>query len=67
MSYMMCARITFPETDKRGGFRTFLVSSVRIESSWKLLTDTAEIVLPRKRSRYEGKTWRISFAPETVS
>ena len=55
MSYMMCARITFPETDKRGGFQTFLVSSVRIESSWKLLTDTAEIVLPRKMSHYEGK------------
>lgn len=55
MSYMMCARITFPQTDKRNGFQTCLVSSVHIESSWKLLTDTAEIVLPRKISYYEGK------------
>lgn len=55
MSYMMCARITFPKTDRRNEFRTYLISSVHIESSWKMLTDTAEIVLPRKIRDYEGK------------
>ena len=55
MSYMMCVRITFPATDKRKELVTYLVSSVHIESSWKMLTATAEIVLPRNMRYYDGK------------
>lgn len=55
MSYMMCARITFPDTGKRKELVTYLISSVHIESSWKMLTATAEIVLPRNMRYYDGK------------
>lgn len=48
MSYAMCARITFPSTDSRTELKLFYVSSVEIASSWKMLTDTADIVIPRK-------------------
>ena len=47
MSYMMCCRITFPENTRRKELVIHFVSSVHIESSWKMLTDTAEIILPR--------------------
>lgn len=55
MSYMMCARITFPANDKREELVLHLVSSVKTESSWKMLTDTAEIVFPRKLNVFDKK------------
>ena len=55
MSYMMCSRITFPANMKRGELVIYTVSSVHIESSWKMLTDSAEIVLPRRIRYFAGK------------
>lgn len=55
MSYMMCSRITFPANMKRGELVIHTVSSVHIESSWKMLTDSAEIVLPRRIRYFAGK------------
>lgn len=39
--------IIFPETDKRPEISLYRATSVAIESSWKNLTATAEITLPR--------------------
>ena len=51
----MCSRITFPANMKRGELVIYTVSSVHIESSWKMLTDSAEIVLPRRIRYFAGK------------
>lgn len=55
MSYMMCSRITFPENKRRKELVIYVVSSVHIESSWKMLTDSAEILLPRHIKYFAGK------------
>lgn len=54
MSYAMCSRITFPANDKRDQLLIERVNSVHIESSWKILTDTAEIILPKKVKEFSG-------------
>lgn len=48
MSYVMCATIHFPAHRGRRALDIHRVAGVKIESSWKTLTDTAEITLPRK-------------------
>lgn len=63
MSYAMCARITFPATDSRTELKLFYVSSVEIASSWKMLTDTADIVIPRKIKTFSGKDLNTFFHP----
>ena len=55
MSYMMCAKIVFPDTKVRKEVSISLVSSVSIESSWKMLTDTANIILPRRIRKFQGE------------
>ena len=59
----MCARITFPATDSRTELKLFYVSSVEIASSWKMLTDTADIVIPRKIKTFSGKDLNTFFQP----
>lgn len=54
MSYVMCSRITFPENDRRGMLLMERLSSVHTESSWKMLTDTAEIIFPKKVKEFSG-------------
>lgn len=63
MSYVMCCKLTFAATDRRGAFSLPWVSSVSIQSSWKMLTDTAEITLPRKVERFQGKEFQELFQP----
>lgn len=63
MSYRMCCRLTFGATDKREEFSLPWVSSVSIQSSWKMLTDTAEITLPRKVNRKNGHEFHELFNP----
>ena len=63
MSYTMCSKITFPKTDKRGELVLHIVSSCTITSAWKQLTDTAEVVLPRKIRTFEGKQLQEVFNP----
>ena len=55
MSYMMCSRIIFPANEKREELVIHAISSVHIESSWKMLTDSAEIRLPRRIKYFAGK------------
>ena len=47
-TYALYGEIIFPAHKGRQGFKVRRFSEVKIESSWKSLTDTAEIVLPRK-------------------
>lgn len=47
MVLAMCCYIIFPATDKRSEINIYKATAVHIESSWKNLTDTAEITLPR--------------------
>lgn len=48
MSYVMCSHIIFPAFRGRRELNVYAVNSVKTENSWKMLTDKAEIVLPRK-------------------
>lgn len=61
MSYRMCARIVFPATRNREELTVSLVNSVKIESSWKQLTDTAEVVLPKKIRILSGQKFDEIF------
>lgn len=63
MSYVMCCNLTFAATDRRDAFSLPWVSSASIQSSWKMLTDTAEITLPRKVERFNGKEFHDLFQP----
>lgn len=63
MSYTLCSRITFPATEKRQEANLFFVTSVEIQSSWKMLTDTADIVLPRKLRIFKGADLTDYFRP----
>lgn len=58
----MCARITFPATDSRTELKLFYVTSVEIASSWKMLTDTADIVIPRKIKTFSGQDLNTFFS-----
>lgn len=63
MSYTMCSRITFPATDKRQELKLNFITSVSIQSSWKMLTDTADITLPRKLKIFQGKSLNEYIRP----
>ncbi len=53
----MVCKITFSATENRPELILRNVNAVHIESGWKRLTDTAEIILPRKAIYFEqGKT-----------
>lgn len=47
-TFAMTGKIVFPANDGREAFEVRRFSECRIESSWKSLTDTAEIIIPRK-------------------
>jgi len=64
----MVARITFPQVTRepaRGPIVVQKPTSVTIESSWKLLTDTAKVVMPRnmriEKSPFDAKKIRELF------
>lgn len=57
----MVCRITFPETESRPELVLRNINGVHIESGWKRLTDTAELVLPRKAIYLEQGKTRVNF------
>jgi hypothetical protein len=59
----MCSRITFPASDTRKELKLYFVTSVSIQSSWKMLTDTAEIILPRKLKLFWGENLNQYIKP----
>lgn len=50
----MCAHVVFPAFRGRRELNVYRVSRVKTESSWKMLTDTAEIVMPRHVNDFRG-------------
>ncbi len=48
MHYAINTEVLFPANDRRAEVKFKTVSSFRIESGWKNLTDTAEVVLAKK-------------------
>lgn len=61
MTVAMCAKVIFPGNDRRNSLVIRKVSEVIIESSWKQLTDTAEIKLPRNVTFFDRKNVREVF------
>jgi len=47
-TYALYGELIFPANDGRQAFRIRRFSECKIESSWRSLTDTAEITIPRK-------------------
>ena len=52
-TYALYGELVFPESRGREKFRIRRFSECKIESSWRALTDTADIVLPRKMKDFE--------------
>ena len=48
MTLPMNCRIVFAKNDRRSGIVLTQATEIIVDSSWKLLTSTAEIVIPRK-------------------
>lgn len=63
MAYKMCCKITFPRSRGREQLNLYRCCSVHIESSWKMLTDTAEIILPRRIREFSGGKISEFFQP----
>ena len=63
MSYTMCSRITFPATEHRDEMKLHFVTSVTVKSSWKMLTSTAEIVMPRMVQAFGKRSLFDRFRP----
>lgn len=59
-TYTMTCKLILPKTQYREEIILFKLESVRIESSWQLLTDKATITLPRKilKKPYDRKEVR---------
>ncbi|PWA10976.1 hypothetical protein [Flavobacterium laiguense] len=61
MTLAMVSKIVFPETSVHGEIVIRKCNSVRIESSWELLTDTAVIVLPRNVKDFDKLNVKTIF------
>lgn len=61
MSLVMTARITFDAHEGRRKIVLRKVTSVVIETSWKTLTDTAEITLPRNVKFFDNQNVKEVF------
>lgn len=55
MTVAMSVRIIFPKNERRQGFVLRTVHQVDIDSSWRQLTDVAEILLPRNVRYFESE------------
>lgn len=64
MTLAQCAEITFiPKEGK--SFQIIKINNVEIESSWKMLTSTAEITLPRNTNDFDKLNVKEVFKRET--
>lgn len=61
MTLAMSCEIVFAQTEHRNKIVLNRVTEITVESSWTLLTSTAEIVLPRKSLLYNKKNIRDTF------
>ncbi len=61
MSLLMTARVTFEAHEGRRNIVLRKVTSVVIDTSWKTLTDTAEIILPRNVKFFDNQNVKEVF------
>lgn len=61
MDWIMNAKIVFPANERRGAFEIRRISEVEIESSWKTICDTGELVLPRNVKDFDNKKVKEVF------
>lgn len=61
MDWLMNAKVVFRKTKNHEEFYIRRISSVAIESSWKTLCDTAEIILPRNVRDFDNKSVKDVF------
>lgn len=61
MTVAMCAKIVFPATERRKALEVRQPAEVMTESSWRQLTDTAEISLPRNVTFFDRKNIQDVF------
>lgn len=61
MTVAMCSLIVFAATKNRGEIIIRKVNSVKIESSWETLTDTATIILPRNVKDFDKLNVKTIF------
>lgn len=57
----MNAKVVFPANERRIEFSIRRISEVSIESSWKTICDTAELVLPRNVKDFDSKKVKDVF------
>lgn len=61
MDWIMNAKVVFLATENRPEFSIRRISEVSIESSWKTICDTAELVLPRNVKDFDSKKVKDVF------
>lgn len=61
MTVAMNCHIVFEANERRAAIVLTQVTEIVVESSWKLLTDTAEIVMPRKAKFFDKNNVRDVF------
>jgi hypothetical protein len=61
MTVAMTCKITFAKNNRRAAIVLTRVTEITVESSWKQLTATAEIVLPRKVKFFDRNSVRDTF------
>lgn len=61
MDWIMNAKVVFLATENRPEFSIRKISEVSIESSWKTICDTAELVLPRNVKDFDSKKVKDVF------
>ena len=61
MDWIMNAKVVFPANERRIEFSIRRISEVSIESSWKTICDTAELVLPRNVKDFDSKKVKDVF------
>lgn len=61
MDWIMNAKVVFLGNERRSEFSIRRISEVSIESSWKTICDTAELVLPRNVKDFDNKKVKEVF------
>ncbi len=61
MDWIMNAKVVFPDNDRRKGFTIRRISSFEFESSWKTISDTGILILPRNVKDFDSKKVKDVF------
>ncbi|WP_313214249.1 hypothetical protein [Soonwooa sp.] len=61
MDWIMNAKVVFPENERRSGFTIRRISEAVIETSWKTICDTGELILPGNVKDFDSKKVKDVF------